>query len=619
VHVASRGAASLRLRIATAGERSGLAAFDEAGDPVATVESVDVRSIDPAVLRAGLGARLPLYRLEWVGVEPAAAESPAEPEVLVAEVAADDPGDGEDAIARAHAVTRRVLQRLQDWLTDERSARGRLCIQTQGAVAIAEGEDVDLACAPAWGLVRSAQAEHPGMFALLDSDGSEASRQALAAALAAGAEEPQLALREGRLLTPRLTRVAGQGGGGSAAGIEPGSTVLITGGTGGLGARVARHLAAEHGARRLVLVSRRGPDADGAGELVAELAELGAEALVRACDVSSRSELRELLESVAAECPLATVVHAAGVVEDGLLESIEADSIDRVFAPKADAAWHLHELSAELELSPRLIFFSSAAGVLGSPGQGNYAAANAFLDGLAARRRAAGLDSLSLAWGAWDGSTGMTGKLDRSDMERAARFGIAPIRAGLGLDLFDAARQRDESLLVPLALDAVGLRAQASTGMLPPPLRGLVGAAPPAVTRESLAKRLAGVPEMEREQIALELVRSHVAAALGHASATGIEPQAAFADLGFDSLAAVELRNRLGAATGLRLPPTLVFDHPSSAAVAAYLLAEVAVELGEEERAEATEAAAPAPAEEDLASLSNEEMFELIDGELSER
>jgi polyketide synthase 12 len=355
------------------------------------------------------------------------------------------------------------------------------------------------------------------------------------------------------------------------AALDPDGTILITGGTGGLGALFARHLVRTRGARRLLLVSRRGPAADGVPELVAELAGLGARAQVAACDVADRDQLAELIGSL--EHPLTAVVHAAGVLDDGLVDSLTPEQLDRVLRPKLDAALHLHELTAGTELSA-FVLFSSVAALIGSPGQGNYAAANAFLDALAARRRGEGLRASSLAWGLWADATGMTGDLGEAELARLARMGVGALPTELGLELFDQAQQLDEALLAPVQLDLGALRAQARAGMLPALLRGLVRTPARRVETASgsLAERLAGVPQPDWEQVALEMVQAQVATVLGHAAADAVDPDRAFKELGFDSLAAVELRNRLTQATGLRLPTTLVFDHPTPAGVAQYLV-----------------------------------------------
>jgi NAD(P)-dependent dehydrogenase (short-subunit alcohol dehydrogenase family)/acyl carrier protein len=355
--------------------------------------------------------------------------------------------------------------------------------------------------------------------------------------------------------------------------LDTAGTVLVTGGTGGLGALVARHLAAGHGARHLLLVSRRGPASEDTATLVSDLAALGAEARVEACDVADRDQLAALLGSL--KCPLTAVVHAAGVLDDGMIESLEPAQLRRVLRPKVDAALHLHELTAGMELSA-FVLFSSAAGLIGSPGQGNYAAANAFLDALAAARWADGLSAVSLAWGLWADDTGMTGGLGEAGRARLTRTGVAAIPGDLGLEMFDRALGLGEPLVVPVLLDRQELRAQARAGLLPALLRGLVREQDrPGGAGKPLAQQLAGVPKADWESVTLGLVRAHVASVLGHASSEAVDPGRPFTELGFDSLAAVELRNRLVQATGLPLPSTLVFDHPNALAVTAYLLAKV--------------------------------------------
>ncbi len=341
--------------------------------------------------------------------------------------------------------------------------------------------------------------------------------------------------------------------------------VLITGGTGGLGALFARHLAGQ-GVERLVLASRSGLDADGARELVGELAELGCEARVVACDVADREQVRAMLDAAGL---VRGVVHAAGVLEDGVLATLDSERLARVLAPKVDGALYLHELTAGLDLEV-FVVFSSVAGTLGSAGQANYAAANAFLDALAAYRRARGLPGLSLAWGPWE--SGMAGAMDEADRARLARAGITTLTAEHGVALFEAARDAGAPALLPVAFDTAGLRAQARAGALVPVLSGLVRAPVRRAGQDGvLARRLAEAPEGERDAIALELVLAHVAAVLGHDSAGAIDAGRPFKELGFDSLGSVELRNRLGQTTGLKLPSTVIFDYPTPQAVAGFL------------------------------------------------
>ncbi|WUV20302.1 SDR family NAD(P)-dependent oxidoreductase [Streptomyces sp. NBC_01485] len=383
-------------------------------------------------------------------------------------------------------------------------------------------------------------------------------------------------------------------------------TVLVTGATGTLGGLVARHLAVGHGVRRLLLVSRSGPAAPGATELVAELAESGASAEVVACDVADREALSALLAGIPAAHPLTAVVHTAGVIDDGLVAGLSDDRVTDVLRPKVDAAWHLHELTRDLDLAA-FVLFSSGAGVLGNAGQAGYAAGNVFLDALAVVRRAQGLPGLSLAWGLWAPGSGMTDTLGQADLARLARSGVVALSAEEALALFDTALAMDgDPLLLPMALDVPALRA-AAVGTTPPPLlRSLLHSAATATTParrqagtvsagngasageaggaaggsrpaggSGLAGRLAGLAEGDRLRTLSEFVRGHVAQVLGHGSADAIAENKAFNDIGFDSLTAVELRNRLDAGTGLRLPATLVFDHPTPGALVRHLLNEL--------------------------------------------
>ncbi len=612
VRVVSTGARTLRVQTTPSEEQGNVVAYGEDGDPVASIDSLLLRPIDQAQLQAAARRRLPLHRLDWVEVSPSSggAESPrfallgdTEIEGLAAErypdlaalreaiaagsstpeivVAPAVPAAGEGTLEAAHAAVRGALSLAQDWAGAEELDGARLCVLTSRGVSLGEGDGVlDLGQAPLWGLVRSAQSEHPTRFALLDTDDTAASNGALAAALSLGGEEPQLALREGSLLVPRLTRALVEGEP-DAPPIDPERTVLITGGVSGLGALVARHLAERHGTRRLLLVSRSGAEAEGAAELKEELEALGAEVQIAACDVAERDELRRLLDSVPDERPIGAVFHSAAVLDDGVLESLDPERLQRTMRPKVDAAWHLHELTAGLDLS-RFVMFSSAAGLLGSAAQANYAAANTFLDALAAQRRSQGLAASSLAWGGLALESAMLGESQaevgetRLALQVRERLGLVPMPAEQGLRLLDAALAANESLLAPAEFDAAVLGGQAAAGTLPAILRALVRApVRPAGDAGSLAVRLASVSAEEREAAVLELVLDHVAAVLGHPSATEVDSGAAFRDLGFDSLAAVELRNRLSAAAGLRLTATVVFDYPSPAALAKFVLAQV--------------------------------------------
>ncbi|MFI2352725.1 type I polyketide synthase, partial [Streptomyces sp. NPDC019443] len=365
--------------------------------------------------------------------------------------------------------------------------------------------------------------------------------------------------------------------------LDPEGTVLVTGGTGGLGALVARHLVAEHGMRHLLLASRRGPEAPGADELREELAALGAEVTVAACDAADREALASVLEGIPAEHPLTAVVHTAGVLDDGVLSSLTAERMDAVLAPKVDGALNLHELTVGADLSA-FVAFSSVAGTLGSAGQGNYAAANAYLDALACRRADLGLPATSLAWGPWASGAGMTGELSEADLQRMERGGMIPFNMERGMAAFDAACRSAVPLVVPVQLNHAVLRSQQSGAVLPAIMRGLLGipARRTAASRASgenagdaLRARLAALPQGEREASLLELVRTQAALVLGHPGPESIEAARDFRGLGVDSLTAVELRNRLNAATGMRLSATLVFDHPSPVVLAHHLQSEL--------------------------------------------
>lgn len=349
-----------------------------------------------------------------------------------------------------------------------------------------------------------------------------------------------------------------------------GGTVLVTGGTGGVGSLLARHLVAERGVRSLVLASRRGPAADGVAELVSDLEGAGAEVRVVACDVADRAAVADLLADMPRKYPLTAVVHAAGTLADGTVKSMTAENFDHVLRVKVGGAVNLHELTEQHTLSA-FIQFSTVAGTLGTGGQANYAAANVFLDGLAARRRASGLVGTSLCWGLWEQSSGMTGSLDQADLSRLRRMGISPMPTAEALALFDAACALDEPVLIPARVDIAALRNKTGEE-LPPLLRDLVEGGRPRRNRPGAAKdggapglaaRLAALPADEAQTAVLDWVREQVAVVLGHPSGAAVDVEQAFTQLGFDSLTSVELCNRLASATGLRLPSTLVFSYPT--------------------------------------------------------
>ncbi|GLY47190.1 type I polyketide synthase [Lentzea sp. NBRC 102530] len=380
--------------------------------------------------------------------------------------------------------------------------------------------------------------------------------------------------------------------------LDPEGTVLITGGTGGLGAELARHLVAEHGVRRLVLTSRRGVDAPGAAELVAEL---DAQVEVVACDVSDRGALASVIEGIR---DLTGVVHTAGVLDDGVLESLTPERFDTVFAPKVDAAWHLHELTRDRDLA-MFVLFSSTAGLMGSPGQANYAAANTYLNGLAAHRRFLGLPGVSLAWGLWNQSTGMGAGLSRVDLARMTRAGMPALSVAEGFELFDSALVLDEPVSVPMKLDLVALRGSKTD--LHPLLRGLVrvparrNASGVVVGASQWSQKLGSLSVAEQDEVLLDLVRGQVAVVLGFSSAQQVQVTRGLVDMGLDSLSAVELRNTLSAATGLRLAATVVFDYPTPQALAVHLRGEL---VGSADEAPVQAVAATIGSDEPIAIVS---------------
>ncbi|MFI6033529.1 SDR family NAD(P)-dependent oxidoreductase [Streptomyces sp. NPDC051315] len=582
------GATAVRVRVSPHGDGLRMTVADPAGAPVVTVDSLVARPVSPEQLQAFRGTEESLYRVGWVPAPPVAGVADATDDFTVLHCPVPEPGT--QPPARVRTATHHVLAALQRW-----QGPGRLVVVTRGAVTVPGASEVDaghpaapdLAGAAVWGLVRSAQAESPGRFVLVDLDDQPASEAALAAAVSTG--EPEVAIRAGAMSVPRLEALPAHpehADPRNASPWDPAGTVLITGGTGGLGSLAARHLVAEHGVRHLLLTSRSGLAADGAAELVAELAESGAEVRVEACDVADRDALAGLLAGIGPDRPLTAVVHTAGVADNGVVGALTPGQIDYVLRPKADAAWHLHELTRDLPLTA-FVLFSSSSCVVDGPGQGNYAAANLFLNALAEHRAAAGLPAHSIAWGLWGGDQGMIRRLKRADVLRVNRWGMTELTPDEGLRLFDAALTTDTPAPVAVHLDKAAIQHRADG--IPAMFRSLVRATPaprPSSTRPSasvgpasgdtaLAHRLAGLPGAERERAVLDLVRAEVAAVLGHESAGRIEPERAFREMGFDSLTAVELRNRLQTTTGLRIPATAVFDYPSSRALADFLLAEV--------------------------------------------
>ncbi|MEH0474847.1 SDR family NAD(P)-dependent oxidoreductase [Streptomyces sp. B21-097] len=586
------GAAAVRIRVTPAengSDASRLEVFEAGGDGslIASVESLVLRAAPEGQLGvSGGGVGDALFRVEWSPL-PAVGDVDAAAGAQVLEV----PSSVLDAAA-LREVTAGVLSAVQSFLASSESGSGCLVVVTRSAVGVGVGGGsggVDPVGAAVWGLVRSAQAEEPGRVVLVDVGVGESAPagRVLGGVVASG--ESQVAVRSGEVFVPRLARVALPSPGGSlgARVFRSGGTVLVTGGTGALGAVVARHLVVVHGVRSLVLTSRRGVGAPGALALKAELEGLGARVVVVACDVADREALAGLLREVPDDAPLSGVVHTAGVLDDGVFGSLTAQRLAAVLRPKVDAVLALHEVTRGLELDA-FVLYSSASGVLGGPGQGNYSAANAFLDAFAQWRRARGLPAVSLAWGLWGESSAMTGSLGESDQARMSRGGIRALSVEEGMALFDACLGTGEPALIPVKFDFAALAQQAAADPVPSMLRGLVRK-PRRTVRvsavggtgnmagESLADRLAKMPQSERQRALLDLVSADVATVLGRRGRDAIAPDRAFKDLGFDSLTGVELRNRLTAATGLQLPASAVFDYPTPAALADVLLEQLGV------------------------------------------
>ncbi|MFR9729791.1 SDR family NAD(P)-dependent oxidoreductase [Saccharopolyspora sp. MS10] len=642
----ARGARALRVRLSPAGtDEIAVRLSDADGAPVAEVAAVSLRPLTAAE---------PVHRLAWapqpdpapaapgwavldlLGRVPALVHAPDDRcFTSIAELAAEAPElvllpcPGGETAAAVHDRTREVLHAIQRWLAEPRLAASTLLVITSGAQAVGAEEVPDLAGAAVWGLLRSAQAEHPGRVALLDLEPGEHPPE-LAARF--GAAAPQLAVRGGVPHAPRLREAAAEGGRPSPFT----GTVLITGAGGALAGAVARHLVHRRGVASLVLAVRDAASTARLTDLAAELRAAGSEVELTACDVADRDQVRELLTGLRRRHRLSAVVHTAGRLDDGVLTSLDAERLAAVLRPKVDGALHLHEFAGDAEL----VLFSSMAGVLGGPGQANYAAANAFLDALARYRVSAGLPATALAWGPWEVEGGMP-----ADRERMRRGGIEPLSERDGMRLLDEALARRAPDLVPLRPHPAGLRAQAAAGALPALLRELAPA--PEPTGDAPPTRFADLAGPRLRHALSTLVRTETARVLGHPGPGSIEPDRSFQELGFDSLTAVEFRNRLTAAVDRPLPATLVFDHPTPDELTDHLLAgfaepepDLPALLAELERAAARLADRAAPGEAgarvrqvlddlrerwhgpdtgrpaDLGAASDDEVFALIDAEL---
>ncbi|MEV7008656.1 type I polyketide synthase [Streptosporangium sp. NPDC051022] len=508
---------------------------------------------------------------------------PAEPVAGVLSLLAldDRPHPSHPTLSRGTMATIALVRELE-----AAAVPAPLWCVTSRAVAWA-GEPANPFQAVLWGLGTVLALEKPdtwGGLIDLPDDADEHVADLLCGVLT-GAED-QVALRDGEVFARRMVR-APLGGASAPRSWRPRGTVLVTGGTGGVGAHVARWLAA-NGAEHVVLTSRRGRAAEGAAELADELAVLGAEVTVAACDVADRQALGRLIESLPE--PLTAVVHAAGVMHDPVpLTRIPAEEYAEIGRAKIAGALNLDELLADRPLDA-FVLFSSGAAVWGSAGQAAYAGANAFLDALAQRRRARGLTATSIAWGTWGGG----GMVDEEVETHARRLGLRTMHPDSAIGLLQQALDHDESHLVVADIEWERF---VPTYVLSRP-RPLLDALPEvrAIVDDDLsearpegselAERLAAMPESERDRVLLDLVRTQVAAVLGYDDVGTVEPRRAFKELGFDSVTAVDFRNQLSAAVGRRLPATVIFDYASPAALADHLRAELCPEDGDPVTAE---------------------------------
>ncbi|MEV6365237.1 type I polyketide synthase [Nocardia asteroides] len=547
-----------------------------AGRPVETTHWLVLGSTSVAdeFVTAGLGSPVPdlgsVKRLVDAG-------GPMPPVMIAVSAPVSD-----DVVADTYSRGSEMLFLVQDWLNDDRFSESLLMVVTQGAGGEAP---MDLPGAAVRGLLKAAQSENPGRLMLIDID--QHAELSLLAGIAE-IDEPDLLLRGNDFTAPRLVRVSaalavptnadsGQNTIAALDGFDRLGTVLITGGTGALGSMLARHLVIEHGVRHLILASRRGLQASGAEQLMQELLDLDAQVTVTACDVSDRNALAALIAAVPDQHPLRAVIHTAGMLEDGVFAAMSTEQFESVLPPKVDAAWHLHELTRELNLTA-FVCYSSIAGVVGNAGQANYAAANAFLDALARHRGRLGLPATSLAWGLWEQPSSMTEHLDEIVLNQMARSALVPMSSATGMELFDAALRSGVSALVPAVLDLHSLQNRELA--VPGIYRGLVRTVRRRVsataTDATFADRLVLLTEEQQRSLVEGLITKEVSEILGHDRRLDVTGEVVtFRDLGFDSLTSVEFKNRLTRITGVRLPATLAFDYPTIADVTDHLLGQL--------------------------------------------
>jgi acyl transferase domain-containing protein/thioesterase domain-containing protein len=569
VELYATGTDAVRVHLSPTDTGTAVTLTDRSGRPVASIGSLTTRPLD-------LRDSVPAYRLRWVPIPlpgPATDGTPAGHALLTVPPAVE----GTDPMVRTRKLIAELLPALQRSL-DDADRGARLVVVTRDATT----DDPDLAVAALWGMVRSAQAENPGQIMLVDLDGSDTSRAALDRVLAL--DEPQIAIRDGVAYVPRLTALEETADELSPVGLA--GTVLVTGGTGALGSLLARHLVTAHRVRRLVLAGRRGAEAAGADALAAGLAGSGAEVQIVACDLSDPAAVEKLVSNCGPD--LTAVFHLAGVLDDGVLGTLTPERMDTVLAPKAGAAWVLHTATQHLDLSA-FVLYSSASGLFGRPGQANYAAANSFLDALARHRVARGLPARSLVWGLWDTASDDKG-MGNKVATRHLRDGMLPITPRQGTALLERALRNTEPVPVLVTFDLAALRDNPG---IPPLLQGIRPLRPPAPVADNdtaeteieapgaWQRLLAQLPTAQRQPALTDLLTTELAAVLGHPDAASFPAGRRFTDLGFDSLSAIQLRNRISFLAGVRLPGTIVFDQPTLPELTAYVHAALSEHLAD--------------------------------------
>lgn len=576
---------------------------DHSGAPVAQIASIVLRSADPSARKV---RRHPVYRMEWTELFPSVGQhGPAlcwiTPEVGQWRKAAPE-GEVVPTMAEALAavsarslagaallsqpkklrnahdaleVTLSVVAAVQAWLADPVTQKLPLIVVTQNAIdANKTGASINLAQSPLWGLLRCVQWEHPNRIVLLDVDTHENLNSALPFAWAAVQEgEVQLAIRKGHLLAARLGKHSLLPHISSTDGPEPAvsgiGTALITG-AGSLGALVARHLVQTRQYERIVLASRRGPDAPGLTQMMRTLPISDIEVRIEKCDVSDRAELERLIDGISGDKPLKAILHTAGISDPLPIEELTPDAISHIMRPKVDAAWALHELTKNRQLDS-FILFSSAVGAIGLKDQSHYGAANSFLDALATYRHSLGLPATSLSWGMWDYNTEMGDQLGAERLATVIAAGYRMISPDYGLAVIDAAlKPQDEvcqSQLIPARFDLRRLEARSPSALLAKLSEG----SSPRRSGHDFMAHYRSADESSRPAVLMKTVTELACKVLRNPDPSSITENTEFRSLGFDSLTSIEIVAELSTAMGLSLPVTAVFDHPTPRLLVAFL------------------------------------------------